>query len=120
MQSSLGIIGAALVTGIALLLGQGFVMNWYYSKKIGLQIKRFWKEILKVYFIPGAMCIVFIIISFFVDFYFIPAFLIGVLIYSLVFVVLSWCMTFNKYEKDLFRIPVSKVVNRLKDRRRIQ
>lgn len=29
----MGVIGAALMTGIALVLGQGFVMNWYYWKK---------------------------------------------------------------------------------------
>lgn len=35
------IIGAMLMTCIALVIGQGFVMNWYYWKKTGLEIGLF-------------------------------------------------------------------------------
>lgn len=30
----MGVVGAALMTGIALIIGQGFVMNWYYWKRL--------------------------------------------------------------------------------------
>lgn len=53
----MGIIGAALMTGVALIIGQGFVMNWYYHKKTGLDMLRFWKQMLSVYIVPTLLCI---------------------------------------------------------------
>jgi len=41
-----GAIGSAIGTAISLILGNGLIMNWYYDKKIGLDICYFWKEIL--------------------------------------------------------------------------
>lgn len=38
--------GAALGTAIANMIGAGFVMNWFYARRVGLDIKRFWKEML--------------------------------------------------------------------------
>lgn len=111
MQTSLGIIGAALVTGVALVIGQGFIMNWYYSKKTGLEIGRFWKELLKTIIIPIVLCAVTLVISRFVDFYSIPLLLSGIIIYTLVFALLNWFVVMNSYEKELIAKPVTKVLN---------
>lgn len=42
-----GVVGTCIGTLIAGLLGQGIFMNFYYQKKIGLDIIYFWKEMLK-------------------------------------------------------------------------
>ena len=110
----MGIIGAALVTGLALILGQGFIMNWYYSKKIGLEIKRFWKELLKVYIIPICMAGVFLLVSRFIDFYNIPRMLIGIVIYTLIYLILQWVIVCNKYEKELILNPIKKIISKFK------
>ena len=114
MQTELGIIGAALMTGIALIVGQGFVMNWYYNKKTGLEIGRFWKNIVKTFVIPVAMCIITVVISRFIDFYYIPILLVGIVIYTLVFIILNWFIVMNNYEKELVLKPIAKIVNRFK------
>ncbi len=44
---SYGVIGACVGTLIATFLGTGVFMNIYYHKKVGLNVFRFWKEILK-------------------------------------------------------------------------
>ena len=44
----MGIVGAAVSTAIAMVIGNGFCMNWYYSEKLGLNIKKFWLEIAKL------------------------------------------------------------------------
>lgn len=116
MQTPLGVIGAALMTGIALIIGQGFVMNWYYSKKTGLEIGRFWKELLKTMIIPVIMCIVTLLISRFVDFYNIPIMLVGIILYTLIFVLLNWFVVMNNYEKDLIIKPVIKVKNKFRNK----
>lgn len=40
-----GGIGCAVATGISMLVGNGFIMNWYYAKEIHLAIASFWKQI---------------------------------------------------------------------------
>lgn len=41
-----GEIGAALGTAITMILGNGIFMNIYYQKRVGLNIFKFWKQIL--------------------------------------------------------------------------
>lgn len=40
-----GIAGAAAATGISMFIGNGIVMNVYYSKVVGLNIGLFWKQV---------------------------------------------------------------------------
>lgn len=114
MQTPLGVIGAALMTGVALIIGQGFVMNWYYSQKTGLEIGRFWKELFKTFVIPIAMCGITLLISRFVDFYRIPVLLSGIILYTVIFALLNWFMVMNQYEKELISKPILKVVNKIR------
>ena len=44
----LGPTGAALGTAVALFLGNIVFMNWYYHKRIGIDIKHFWIQIAKI------------------------------------------------------------------------
>lgn len=37
--------GCAFATGLSMFIGNGLVMNWYYMRITGLDIKRFWHEI---------------------------------------------------------------------------
>lgn len=43
-----GDVGCAIATAIAMILGNGFAMNWYYAKQIHLDIRKFWSEILSI------------------------------------------------------------------------
>ena len=44
----IGIIGAALSTSISMFLTSGLIMNWYFQKRAGLDIRKFWKETLPI------------------------------------------------------------------------
>ena len=104
-----GVIGAALMTGIALLLGNGIVLNWYYWKRIGLDIPRFWKEIGKIFVIPIVMTFIFILLGGWINWYNICLLIMGIIIYTVIFCVLSWVLMMNTYEKDLFLSPLKKI-----------
>lgn len=45
-----GALGTAFATALSLIIGNGFIMNYYYKFHIGLDIGKFWREICK--FIP--------------------------------------------------------------------
>ena len=108
-----GIIGAAFVSGIAYIIGPGIILNWYYWKKIGLEIPRFWKEISKLFIIPVIMATVALLLLRFV-----PldnwTTLIGIIIYTVIFALLNWFIVMNDYEKDIFRGPVKRIMNKFR------
>lgn len=109
-----GIIGAAAVSGVAYMIGPVIIMNWYYSKKIGLEIGRFWKNILPIFICPISLCVTTCIISNFISFdKWIPLIL-GVLSFTVLYILISWKWVFSDYEKDIFRGPVLKIVRKFR------
>lgn len=105
----IGVSGAALMSGLALILGQGFVMNWFYSKKIGLEIKRFWLSVLPIYLVPILMALVTLVLGrYIIDFYSVITLIIGILAFSVIYCVFNWAFIMNSEEKQIIKglIPV--------------
>ena len=101
LMQYMGIIGAALMTGIALIVGQGFVMNWYYHKKTGLDMIHFWKQVSTIYWVPCVMSIIALAFSRYIDFYNIFTLLAGIVVYTAIYFILNWRFTMKGYEKQL-------------------
>lgn len=113
LMQTMGIIGAALMTGISLVVGQGLVINWYYWKKINLNIPKFWKEVGKVFIIPTIMCALTLFISRYVNFYNLYMLLVGIVLYTVLYFILSRIFVMNEYEKNMLDAPIKKVINKL-------
>lgn len=101
----IGIIGAALCTCIVYVVGHGFIMNWYYYRKIGIEIPRFWSEILKMSIVPGICVSVYKILSVFklYNTTSLKGLLLEICVFTTVFVLFTCIFTLNDYEKQLFR-----------------
>ena len=112
-----GIIGAAVCTSIAFLVGNGIIMNIYYYRVTNLDIPGFWKNIAQMSIVPGIMGIIgyFIINHEEVT---LAVFMAGVIVYILLFVLLSWVVSFNTYEKSLFIDLIKKMFTFLPIRRK--
>lgn len=95
--------GAAIGTAASLLLGNGLIMNIYYHKKIELDIKYFWKNILS--FVPALILptVIGIVIIKYVTFVNIPVFIGTILIFILVYSASMWFLGLNVFEKELIR-----------------
>lgn len=111
---TMGIIGAALCSCVSYLLGQGLIMNIYYYKVTGLDIPRFWGNILRMSVIPGGMMIVglFLLNRITLDNWL--TFFAGVAVYSGIYALLMYRFVLNDYEKDIIRKPVQKLLNRFR------
>lgn len=105
--------GAAIGTALAILIGNGLIMNWYYYAKVGLDIKFFWKQILS--FIPSliAPICVGILFSCLFNLNNIINFLGLGIIYVLVFCTSMWFLGMNQYEKDLLGKPIIRITRKI-------
>ena len=106
----LGGIGAALCSCITYLVGQGLIMNIYYYKVTGIDIPLFWKNIGKMSIIPGIMLATGIYANSKISINNWLSFLIGVIIYTVIYCLCMYKLVFNQYEKDMVRRPVQKIV----------
>lgn len=100
-----GAIGAAFGTTVAVIIGNGLIINWYYHKKVGLNILYFWQEILK--FLPALLpAIIYgLLVNQFVDLYQIHYLVLSGFIYVLIFMIPLWLVGMNDYEKHLVKNP---------------
>ncbi|MDD3079004.1 MAG: oligosaccharide flippase family protein [Paludibacter sp.] len=109
-----GGLGAALGTALALIVGNVLVMNWYYHKKVGLNIVHFTKEIIKILpalILPAIVGILLILLKLEGTYL---TLLIQVLIFVFVFIFSMWKFGMNNYEKDLVLNPLKKLFGKLK------
>ena len=103
MMKWIGVLGAALATSIANFIGPGFIMNWFYKKRIQLQIGRFWKSLLNIYFVPSIFAVLFLGLGKYINYYHIPYFIGGIFVFSMLYVSLQWLFIMTDYEKKLVK-----------------
>lgn len=108
LSKSLGVIGCACAIGGALLLGQGLIMNIYYSRKQSIAIRTFWNEILHILIVPIVLSAIYWLINVNDLFANIKWFILGIVSYSILYILLSYFMSMNKYEKGLLYSLISR------------
>lgn len=109
-----GGVGAAVGTAIALLIGNGLVMNWYYHNKVGLDMRYFWSEILQLSRSLLLPIVAGTLFSLYIDLYYIISFLICGVVYVIVFCISMWFWGMNQYEKSLIEKPIMKVIGKFR------
>ncbi len=104
-------IGAALGTAFALIVGNGFIMNWYYHKYVKIDIIYFWKNILS--FIPSMIVPIFygIFINTMVEIDSVFKLLLFGGVYVIIYGVSLWFFGLNSFEKDLVQKPINNRIN---------
>jgi len=101
LAKQFGGIGSALGTAISLLIGNGLIINIYYQKKVGINVIKFWKIIIKMiapYILPITVTIIFMIM--------IPlkgyiSIVVYGSIYTIMYFIISYWLVMNSYEKLL-------------------
>lgn len=108
-----GIIGAAMATCFAYVLGNILIINWYYYRKIGLDIPLFWKNIFSMspvmVFMGGIGWYVLskLSISGWLMFFALAA------VYSVLYFALAYRFMMNDYERETIMVPVGKALRKL-------
>lgn len=104
-----GATGAAIGTCISLVVCNIIIINIYYHKKLKLNMIRFWSSIIKetIPFIIPVLFIVLVLKYMSLNGWF--GFATYVLIYTIIYSIVAYFLSMNKYEKDI----VNKVLIRL-------
>lgn len=113
LAKAYGGVGAAAGTAISLLIGNGLIMNMYYHNRVGLDMRYFWREILKLvksFLIP---IVVGVLMYLYIDMYNILTFVICGIIYVIIFSISMWFLGMNQYEKDLIGKPVARIIRKI-------
>lgn len=98
-----GGIGCAFATGLSMLIGNGFIMNWFYCKKIGLAIFEFWRQILKITIPITFVGVLGYIGNMAIESHSILVFVIKVFVYTAMYVGIIYVFAMNKEEKGKLR-----------------
>lgn len=109
-----GIIGAAMATCLAYIIGNILIINWYYHKRIGIDIPLFWKNILKMSPVMLVMGTVawFALEYLSLDNWF--TFFVAAVVYTVIYFALAYRFMMNQYERDIIKVPAKKVLQKLK------
>ena len=104
-----GAIGSALGTGIALILGNGIIINIYYYRKVGLDIIKFWKEIFKL-LLPNILPIILIVLLININIFhgFTYLFVYGT-IYTILYFTTIYFISMNSYERNIIKTIFNKL-----------
>lgn len=113
LSKAYGGIGAAIGTAISLIVGQGFIINIYYHKKIHIDMIKFWKEIIKM----SIPIFVVAILGFICNYYLVTnslvLFALKIMIYTIIYLIVVWRAAMNDYEKNIIRVPLNKIKGKL-------
>lgn len=98
-----GVVGSAAGTAISLIVANGFIMNWFYQKRMGLDMVAFWKSILR--FVPS-LIIPFasgVVINHLLHPSSWKTLLLGIMIYMVIYVLCMWAWGLNTEEKRMVK-----------------
>ena len=114
-----GGIGAALCTAISMVIGNIIIINFYYYKRIKIDIILFWKNIflMSIPVVISGGCG--IVINNFIKLSGYLGIAIKGSIFSIIFFILMWFMGMNEYEKNLIGGPIIKIKNKVINRGKV-
>ena len=95
------------------MLGQGLIMNIYYSLKQGINVVKFWIEILKMSLVPIVLSIVaiFVIRNYHINNW--NELIVAILIFCVAYTPFFWLFGMNKYERGLIKAPFQKIMSKI-------
>ena len=108
-----GVTGSAISTAVSIAIGNGLIMNWYYAKKLDMDILQFWKNILSILVPLLITSFGFNAIWTYFDWHGWSALVTGGLIYSLLYMVVSIIFCFDAYEREFARRFVGPIIRNI-------
>lgn len=106
----LGYWAPAIAYIASITLGNGIFMNWYYHKRIGLDMLFFWKKSMPIVVVSAGLTVVGFVVLHFVPVTNWLVFFAWGIVYSAVFTAVMWAIVLNKDEKATIssKLPIKR------------
>ena len=111
-----GILGAAMATCLAYIVGNIVIINWYYYRHIGIDIPLFWKNIFRMSPVMLGMGVLGWLAVAYVDDTTWLVFLLSIAVYTVLYAALAFYIMMNDYERALIRGPILKLKRKVSRR----
>lgn len=96
-----GGIGSAIGTSIATFLGQIFFMNWFYARKVQINIREYWKNFVRFLGVTIFSLILVSCIKRFFPVYSWGSFVLMLVVFLVIYIGIYWFTVMDNYEKTL-------------------
>lgn len=104
-----GAVGCSVPIFLCIVITYGPILNRMYSRVIGIDVRKFWSEILKMSVVP----IVFVVIGFwlseYAEFSDWRGFALGIILFSCFYLPASYRFSLNDYERGYFKLTLKKI-----------
>lgn len=98
-----GALGCALGTCVSIIIGDILIGNWYYKNVIGLQMKRYWNNLKRLFLILFFIIIFSCVLNYYIIDYGLIFSLLKILIYILFYIIIMWNFALTKIEKNILK-----------------
>ena len=105
-----GGIGCAFGIGLGIFIGNVIIINIYYHNRVGINMIKFWKEILHLIIYPIMISLCYSIVLCFFTPNSIYQYILHITVFSLMFIVGTGIFNFNEYEKNLIVKPILRIL----------
>lgn len=105
-----GIVGAAWASGIAMAISSGVILNWYYAKRVGLNMGAYWKSVTREIVPMLILCAIGTVAWNTIA---LPSswrtLIVGIIIYAIAFTLVAYFACANTYEKALIKAGLQRM-----------
>lgn len=112
LSKEMGGLGIALCVAAGLIIGNLLLLDIYYEREIKLNMRRFWKETIKLSMWPIVFTIVYAVILNYFSFNGVWGYLLHILLFASLFLMGCVVFNFNDYERELFLQPGVRMIKR--------
>ena len=105
LAKAYGGIGAAIGSAVALVLGNIIIINWYYYKKVNIDVITYWKNILKMVIVGGLYTLLYkgVLILLGINVTTWLMLLINVIIFTIGYLIIIYLLFLNKDDRSKFK-----------------
>ncbi len=112
LANRMGIVGAAVASGVAMIVSSGFVLNWHYQSKVGMDMFGWWRSVLREIAPMIALCVIVYLAWKPFEGCGWVVLVAGIFCWAVAFTFVSYLLCANEYEKGLVMGVVRKVFRR--------
>lgn len=106
-------VGSAIGTAISFVIANTILMDWYYHKKLHIDISIYWKNFVRCILSCLPAFAIGLLFCFYMDTFHISYLIIGIVVYTIAYCLSEYFFATSKQEKTLIKISIRRGLNKM-------